>query len=126
MKQEQFNRILPCYIGQECLADKNQFTLKGVTQTSEGTLAYDGSEINHIPQGWWIENCDFKLLLRPLSDMKEEEADMFKELVPDVEEISFMDSVIYMAKIVNALRAASFDADNLIPAGFALDKTKTT
>lgn len=64
---------LHLYLGCECLANDEQFKLYGVEVTDTGTLAYDGTMIDGIHQCWWIENCDFKLILRPLSDMTEEE-----------------------------------------------------
>lgn len=64
---------LHLYIGCECEADGNRFKLAGVEVTDTGTLAYDGTMVNGIHQCWWIENCDFKIFLRPLSYMTEEE-----------------------------------------------------
>lgn len=62
------------YIGQEAIADGNRFTIHGFLESPRGHIAFDGnSGRDGHPEGWWIENCDFKLLLRPLSDMTEEE-----------------------------------------------------
>lgn len=72
MKKE-LKEFLPLYLGQECIADGNKFTLIGVGLFDTGTIAYDGSRVNEMPSGWWVENCDFKLILRPFDSMTEEE-----------------------------------------------------
>lgn len=62
-------RILAMYIGSECMADGNRFTLKGVFIGESGTEAFTGNG----REAWWVENCDFKLLLRKISEITEAE-----------------------------------------------------
>lgn len=58
------------HIGAQCSANDEVFKLCGVEYTDTGTLAYDGTMIDGVHQCWWVENCDFKLHLKPLIHKK--------------------------------------------------------
>lgn len=143
---------LHLYLGCECQADENVFKLAGVELTDTGTLAYDGTMINGIHQCWWVENCDFKLMLRPLLNMSDEERREFimcsndwnkyyKELgfiskspeglahtckykrgVHDITRIQSLEN--FDSNQFLYLLSKHFDLFGLIEAGLAIDKTK--
>lgn len=77
MKKE-LKDYLHFYIGQIVSADGNEFELRGVEYSGAGALACNGLVIDGISQGWWIENCDFKICLRPVSSITKDE---LKEVV---------------------------------------------
>lgn len=66
---------------------------------------------------------DFKLVLRPLSSMTEEEASILKQMDIRPDE-SVFNKIKATAQINNWLRKNSFDIDGLIEAGLAIDSTQ--
>lgn len=71
----ELKQILPFYLGAKCSADGNEFILKGVLSTEQGTMVMTGEwDYGHSPVSWWVENCDFKIYLKRLEDMSEEDA----------------------------------------------------
>ena len=117
---------LHLYIGCECIADGNRFKLHGVSFTDTGTLAYDGTMIDGIHQCWWIENCDFKLILRPLSDIRVKEIEELGIKILDDKYEMLMDKKVpdFTPDQFVKLLSFGFDLFNLIASGDAIDKTK--
>jgi hypothetical protein len=69
----------------------------------------------------------FKPLLRPLSDMTEEERVWFKDEVLPLgkkHDMAYFQDIRDAANIINRLRNKGFDCDGLIESGEAIDKTK--
>lgn len=114
---------LPFYVGQECTCDEARFKITGVQFTEAGTGVFDGTFNDGIPQGWWVENCDFKLLLRPLSDMAQDER-MEESSIFHCEANKNLHYDEKRALIVHYLLKQGFDLFGLIDAGLAIDKTK--
>ena len=129
-------KILAMYIGSECMCDGERFTLKGVMIDNDSTTAFNGRYYssplhNDIPIGWWVENCDFKLLLRPLSDMTDAE----KEEVwygpiqkPGVIQMDLTTGMCYKVSLtpqrVHWFASRHFDIFGLIEAGHAIPLPK--
>lgn len=139
---------LHLYIGCEFLADGNRDTLAGVHYHANGIFALLGRETESTtPEGWWVDNCDFKLLLRPLSSMTEEEkVRLALWEFPNIKEaeISKNDSdnasICFRSETgmkcylnfhhispesTRKLLKAGLDLFGLIESGLAIDKTKS-
>ena len=124
----ELKEVLHLYIGCDCLADNIKFKLHGVEYTDTGTLAYDGTMINEIHQCWWVENCDFKPILRPLSDMTEEE---YEYVLSNFNLVSRGQTVqqfiiawrAFTPECTLYLLSRHFDLFSLIESGQAIDKT---
>lgn len=121
---------LHLYLGAKCSADGNEFNLAGVEITDTGTLAYDGTIIDGIHQCWWVENCGFKLFLRPISDISNSEAD---EIGYDNAKVFLKDAIQYrdgvgllIARDFHYLLNRRFDLFGLIEAGLAIQQTRET
>jgi hypothetical protein len=73
------------------------------------------------------EYDEIKPLLRPLSDMTEEERVWFKDEVLPLgkkHDMAYFQDIRDAANIINRLRNKGFDCDGLIESGEAIDKTK--
>jgi hypothetical protein len=119
--------VLHLYIGQWCIADGNRFKLHGVLYDNNGTLAFNG-EINHgLPSGWWVENCDFKIELRKLSSMTEEEHEAYEihymglDRQREEDHHSICPAEIE-AELTRYLLSRGFDLFGLIEEGLAIEK----
>lgn len=122
MTKEEFRKILPLYLGTECITNKGLATFCA--------CSIHGNEDQWIlvvyPFMSFSESCklvDFKLLLRPIDDMTEEEADEWEEFCEFKATLS--PSWNDMAQGTLWAIGKGFDLFNLIGTEFAQDKTKT-
>lgn len=131
---------LHLYIGCEILMNGgNTYKLAGVEKAKGFWVYYDNSERTH-----WMPTLDLKLILRPLSDMTEEEVNECWNRLDWSENITtpanrrrllndeFLDSDegreagwFSFCKILPYLLSKSFDLFGLIESGLAIDKTQT-
>ena len=132
--EKKLKDYLHLYLGCDCIADGITFKLNGVQLTDTGTLAYDGTMIDFINQCWWVENADFKMILRSLESMTEEEAlecwklthRMENELIQingwQVVDYYRRETNFYEAVEFHYLLSKHFDLFGLIDAGIAIEK----
>jgi hypothetical protein len=121
--------VLHLYIGQWCVADGNRFQLNGVYTSEKGTLAFNGETDpkTHSPIGWWVENCDFKIELRKLSSMTEEEHEAYEihymglDRQREEDHHSICPAEIE-AELTRYLLSRGFDLFGLIEEGLAIEK----
>lgn len=125
--------VLHLYIGQWCIADGNRFKLAGLTFSEGGTLAYTGRYNGGIPEAWWVENCDFKIELRKLSSMTEEEKREYHKLFSGMESVNILPEIRAGRLINHFLNAKSphvvvwllskgFDLFQLLDNNLAIEK----
>lgn len=145
MRQEEFQNILPMYIGQEMLVVKqdDDLTRWNVHKGDVGKLSFVniGAIVVHAnddSENWnlglefdgtyiadWFDTSDFKLLLRPISDMTEEEKKYYDSKMATVFSIEpFKDQVMTEAHLTRYLTQRGIDVFGLIESGYAFDKTK--
>ena len=105
-----------------CSTDGNTFTLKGVEYHDEGTAAYNGEMKDGVPQGWWVENCDFKIKLRHYTDLTLQEK-MSLDPIVLINRNPKMNPNELTAYQVQLLMAWGIDMFGLIEAGLAIPKT---
>jgi hypothetical protein len=115
MTQEEFDKILPMYIGQEATA-----------RSVDGQKLYMSDLNSHdlycISKGYMK---DVQLHLRPLSDITEEETEEWNKISTPLGEMEIESAMqIHWAKRINYYRSIGLDCDNLIESGFAIDKTE--
>lgn len=74
----------------------------------------------------WLEHDDFKLILRPLSDMTEEEETQMIATQDDVKLDGYPEILLKAdsGETVRFMLSKGFDLFGLIEAGLAIDKTK--
>jgi len=85
--------------------------------------------LNEIDKGILMlaENRWIKPILRPLSDMTEEEETEYLKIFPEYEDyqrLMWETQILMEGEGTKYLLSKSFDLFNLIPEGLALDKTK--
>lgn len=140
--QTQLKDVIHLYMGAQCLIGDNKHPDIVMMLNETGLSVCTGTNNKGIPI--WYKTASCKLLLRPLSSISREEVTelwllleyntgarissiiyLFKTLFEDKDfddpedAFSFSDTV----KVLNRLRKHSFDCDNLIPTGQAIDKT---
>lgn len=114
MTPEQFYKILPMYIGHKFTA-----VTRNGHHMHEDFTAYDmySFSTGHLEQ--------FKLFLRPISDMTEEEEAYYDSKKITLFSIEpFKDQVMTEAHLTLYLSQRGIDLFGLIEEGYAIDKTK--
>lgn len=112
---------LHLYIGCECLIEAGEFPESKLPVCGvAGRKAIMGEHSLRL-----VELKDVKPILRPLSDMTEEERVEYDRLQVVCYSVNlFYDQVKTDATLTNFLLSKHFDLFDLIPAGLAIDKTK--
>ena len=114
---------LHLYLGCEILTGTGNVTLIAVQKevipcTNFRIIVLNGNVVHEV------SGRDFKPLLRPLSDMTEDEDDKIDSLMPSPSYRDNINENYWNVKQFLYLLSKGFDLFNLIPEGLAIDKTK--
>jgi hypothetical protein len=99
--------------------------VNGERDTFTGIEHVGGTTFIYTSHGMYIsiQNIDFKLLLRPLDSMTEEEREAVEDIYNETANINWNRFKDYeaSAKVADYLRSKRLDVDGLIPSGHAID-----
>lgn len=128
---KQLKDYLHLYLGCECRIGDSPDPHHVLMVNETGLSICTGTNVKGIPI--WYKTAHAKLVLRPLSDMTEEEFEVFKSYCENdfskmviIESMSKDESytrLCHQAEAQRYLLSRSFDLFNLIPEGLAIDKT---
>lgn len=130
---KQLKDYLHLYLGCECRIT-GYSELRHILMVNEtGLSVCTGTDINGVHIWWKSKDC--KLLLRPLSDMTEDEGFALSDIMGFFTPDNFISAIKSGSKYVMDFRLSfeltqyllkqGFDLFGLIESGLAIDKTKT-
>lgn len=131
MKDMELKSVLHFYLGCDCEIQpfdiKHKAKLVGVNYPTDEILSirvFVKTEGNFAEVLYGLNECKFQLLLRPLSDMTEEEAQTYsKQTVESLVDSRDLKTHVFCPSLedIPKLLSKGFDLFNLIPSGQALN-----